>query len=309
MTSSTTQIAPGGMSAQAQKWLAKARKIGAADDANLTLDQQRAQNRQLYHPVSEQAITKHQVTIRNEIIAGVPCLIVDPAKRQENRTILYIFGGAFIRGSAFEDVPISAALAAKTGAQVICPEYRLAPEHPFPAALDDIEAVAKSLMSEERDPLLAGESAGGNLALALIHRLRAQNAPVPKAAALLSPAVDLNDHGETARDDTWCDPTLSPEGSKEIKNLYAAGQDLTNLEISPIYGKFDADFPACFITTGTRDMLLSSCVRLTQTLRNSGANVDLRVWEGMWHVFEFYPEIPESDASLSEIAEFLEKRF
>ncbi|MFT4716411.1 MAG: monoterpene epsilon-lactone hydrolase, partial [Paracoccaceae bacterium] len=159
------------------------------------------------------------------------------------------------------------------------------------------------------ETLLAGESAGGNLALALCHRLRAQGLATPKAAALFSPATDISSRGETALAETCNDPMLSPDRITEVEALYVPNQDLRNPEISPIYGRFGPDFPICFITTGTRDLLLSSCVRLAHVMRQSGATVDLRVWEGMWHVFEFYPEIPESDASLTEIADFLESQF
>ena len=82
---------------------------------------------------------------------------------------------------------------------------------------------------------------------------------------------------------------------------------VTNPEVSPVYGEFDASFPPTLITTGTRDLLLSSCVRLARVMREAGAQVDLRVWEGMWHVFEFYPDIPEAEASLKEIAGFLDE--
>lgn len=221
--------------------------------------------------------------------------------------ILYIFGGGFSVGSPLEDIPISASLAAKTGAQVISPAYRLAPEHPFPAALDDISAVAGQIFTDDHTACIAGESAGANLALALMHRLRQANQPVPHAAALLSPPTD-----KTTRDDSFHvgrDPTLNAARIKQIEDAYIGNHDRANPEISPLYGTFDSHFSPSIITTGTRDLLLSSCVRLARVMREAGTSADLRVWEGMWHVFEYYPEIPEADASLTEIAAFLEHHF
>ena len=203
--------------------------------------------------------------------------------------------------------PLARHLPLKTGAQVISPAYRLAPEHPFPAALDDIATVARQIFTNDHNACIAGESAGANLALGVMHRLRQANLPMPQAAALLSPPTD-----KTMRDDSFNlgrDPTLKPARIKQIEDAYIGDHDRSNPEISPIYGAFDAHFPPSIITTGTRDLLLSSSIRLARVMREAGMVVDLRVWEGMWHVFEYYPEIPEADASLTEIAAFLERHF
>ncbi len=126
---------------------------------------------------------------------------------------------------------------------------------------------------------------------------------------MFSPVSDLGDLGDSLLCNAGQDPTLSPGRIPEVEEAYVAGADTTNPEVSPIYGKFDADFPPTFITSGTRDLLLSSCVRLARVMHDAGASVDLRIWERMWHVFEFYSEIPESDASLSEISVFLDRFF
>ena len=104
------------------------------------------------------------------------------------------------------------------------------------------------------------------------------------------------------------DPVLRADEGPNITIAYLAGHDVTDPEASPVFGAFDAAFPPTLITTGTRDMLLSSCVRLARVMREGGAAVDLRVWEGLWHVFEFYPDIPEAELSLTEIADFLRPR-
>ena len=199
---------------------------------------------------------------------------------------------------------IIAALATGTGATVIAPRYRLAPEHPFPAGLDDCTAVLRALLGDPgRIVTLAGESAGGNLALAATLRLMEEGAPLPRALALMSPAAALDDLGDSYEMDR--DPTLSRDRLDSGHALYAPGADLTDPGISPIYGTITADFPPLLMTSGTRDMLLSGCLRFARVLREAGGTVDLRVWEGMWHVFEFYPDLPEADASLAELAQFL----
>lgn len=295
---------PAQISVEAENWLKNASDNGS--DV-LPIKAQRQRDYKASLPVSKNALKHHQVTTTEIEINGVRCMILDPQERRRNRTIMYIFGGGYTVGSPFEDIPISAALAAKTGAQVISPAYRLAPEHPFPAALNDISAVAQQIFTNDHTACIVGESAGANLALGLMHRLRQTNQPVPRAAALLSPPTD-----KTTRDDSFYagrDPTLNAARIIQIEDAYIGDHDRTNPEISPLYGTFDAHFPPSIITTGTRDQLLSSSVRLARVMREAGTSVDLRVWEGMWHVFEYYPEIPEADASLTEIAAFLERYF
>lgn len=309
MSPKTTTASPGAISRAALDWLKAAADLPQKEFDADTIEAVRRQTRQAAVTVSNAAVKSHGVLISELQIAEVPVMVIDPSVRQGNRTLLYLFGGGFTLGSPFEDLPISAALAAKTGAQVIAPDYRLAPEHPYPAALDDIEAVASAVLQDNPRALLAGESAGANLALALTHRLRTKAAAVPGALALLSPPTNFADQGESAKPENHCDPTLSPKRTRQVEAAYIGDQSLQNPELSPIYGQFDASFPACFITTGTRDMFLSSSIKLDRVLRQSGAKVDLRIWEGMWHVFEYYPEIPESDASLTEIARFLNSHF
>jgi hypothetical protein len=198
--------------------------------------------------------------------------------------------------SHFPPLFTNAALCTKVG-------YRLAPEHPFPAGLDDITAVAREILANSDRVVFAGESAGATLLLSAIHRMRSAGVPTPVAAALMSPATDqgcIGDSFETARD-----PTLTQERVAQVPSIYAPGQDLSNPDISPIFGTFDVNFPPLFVTTGTCDLFLCQSVRLAQVMRDANATIDLRVWEGMWHVFEFYPDLPEAKASIAEISEFL----
>lgn len=245
------------------------------------------------------------VTLRDRVIGGVPCLHVSPATQLVEWSILYGFGGGFVEGSPLEDLTIIASLCERTGAQVIAPDYRLAPEHPWPAGLDDAFAVYRALAHEPF--AIVGESAGGNLALCLMLQAQAHGIGLPKAAALLSPWCDLTHSGDSLTFNDGRDPTLNRRASRDAASHYIGRNAADDPLISPIYAPFAADFPPCIITTGTRDLLLSQAARLSERLRESGVRVDLRVWDGLWHVFEWYDPLPEAQQSLAQIAAFLSK--
>jgi acetyl esterase/lipase len=237
-------------------------------------------------------------------VGGVPCLEVSgPASVG---TVLYFFGGGHTVGSPEEDIVITAPLAIDAGARVVAVRYPLAPEHPYPAAVDTAEAVYRALLDELGDvPLVvAGESAGGNLALALTQRARAAGLRLPTALALLSPWSDLAFGGDSHRTDR--DPTLQM-GTGELvvmADMYRGAAAVDDPLVSPIHADFTG-FPPTLITTGTRDLLLSDCVRVHAGMETDGVDVTLRVWEGMWHVFEFYRELPEARASMAEVCAFV----
>ena len=190
-----------------------------------------------------------------------------------------------------------------TGAALIIPSYRLAPEHPWPAAIDDGFSVYQALC--KRPFACVGEFAGGNLVLAAMLRSKRAGCTLPRALALLSPWCDLNMSSDSQIFNDARDPSLKIQESKMFAWLYAGDHDNTNANISPINGSFDSAFPPCFITTGTRDLLLSLSVRIARCLRESGVKVDLQVWEGLWHIFEWQPRIPEAQQCIRNIAAFL----
>ena len=131
---------------------------------------------------------------------------------------------------------------------------------------------------------------------------------MPRACALLSPWVDATNAGDSLVFNDGRDPTLTRAYVDNASGLFAGGIDPLDPDLSSLYADYDATFPPTLITTGTRDLRLSHCVNIAGVLRDAGADAELRVWEEMWHVFEFYPQIPEGRASLREIGEFLESR-
>lgn len=229
-------------------------------------------------------------------------------KRDEPTMLLYFFGGGFVVGGPIEDLPIMAGLSHRLGVRCVAPNYRLAPEYAFPYALDDVQTVYRAIL-EEYEPdrvLIAGESAGGNLGLSLLLRCKSDGLPMPAGVALMSPWSDLSNNGNTTNMAMGFDPTLDyQQHLRSGAEAYIDCADATDPLISPIYGAYDSTFPPILITTGTRDLFLSDCARLSTNLRQAGSDVSLHVWEGMWHVFEFYPDVPESHDSLDEIAQFL----
>jgi epsilon-lactone hydrolase len=299
---------PTGISQGAQRFINEAQPLSVVDTAPAALA---ALRKEIFAQVAPggAAIQKSLgVTVMKSEVAGVPVQWISPRDHGSNQVILYFFGGGYITGSPEEDLGITARISEFSGCKVCAPYYRLSPEHPYPAALEDAWLVYKTLHDQHsaRSLALAGESAGGNLALALISAIGLKGLEMPAALALLSPWCDLTHSGDTIKTLDGIDPTLDLEHQlQHMARAYAGGRALESPEISPLFSELSAGFPATVISTGTRDLLLSDCARLSTKLRAAGVKVDLHVWEGMWHVFEYYPELPEAEASIRNIAAFL----
>ncbi len=259
-----------------------------------------------FQPAAARAIKRHQLQIEHTTIAGVEVeRITSHATDTIKGTMMYIFGGGFIVGCPASDYPIIGALAEYCQLEIYAPKYRLAPEHPAPAAATDCFAVWQTITQQTSKPLfLAGESAGGNLALVIAQQAIATNSRLPNAMALLSPAVDLRTDESLFAPTTHSDPTLAFRRIGEIARAYAHNKDLTKAHISPLFGDMQG-LPPSIITTGTRDLLMAMCLRLYRQLKRTNVTVECHVWDGLWHVFEYYDDYPEADESLREIAAFL----
>jgi monoterpene epsilon-lactone hydrolase len=245
-------------------------------------------------------------------IAGHPVLEVTPkdySSDKSGKAMLYFYGGGHIVGSPEEDLPIMVPLANQLGSKIYAHRYPLAPESPFPAAVNAATEVYGWLSKKygSHNLVVTGESAGANLALGTLLKARDEQLGMPAALALLSPWADIAGNGDSHNVDI--DPTLSMDSIGNTAARAYVNDDsslLANPYCSPIHGEYDSSFPATLITTGTRDFLLSDCARLSTRMRLSGVDVSLHLWEGLWHVFEFYPQIPEAGQSLREIANFLD---
>jgi len=204
---------------------------------------------------------------------------LDPGDR---RLFYDMHGGALVMGGGEVCKARAQGMAAKVGARVVSVDYRMPPDHPYPASLDDCLTVYRALLNE-RDPaeiIVGGGSAGGNLAAALILRARDEGLPLPAGLVLLSPELDLTESGDTFHTNAGIDPM----GTLMLPNLlYAGGADLADPYLSPLFGDFTKGFPPTLLTSGTRDLFLSNTVRMHRALRDAGIDAELHVLEAAVH--------------------------
>jgi acetyl esterase/lipase len=228
-----------------------------------------------------------------------------PDNRRRDKVILYLHGGGFILGSARTNLATALRIGPAAGAGVLSVDYRLAPEHPYPAALDDALAAYRWLLGngyDGDDIAVYGDSAGGGLALSLVLAARAAKLPLPAAVAVLSPMVDLTLAGDTRITLAGSDPVVTDGGERH--RLYPGSHDPRDPLISPVFADF-AGFPPLLIQVGTREMLLSDAARLARRARADGVAVTLDVWDGMWHGWQEHATAPEAVQACAEIATFL----
>ena len=240
-------------------------------------------------------------------VGGVRVYEIVPhgVEASDRRVYLDIHGGEFIFGAGECCRSMAIGTAARLGARVWSVDYRMPPDHPFPAGLDDCVTVYAALVAE-RDPgeiIVGGASAGANLAAALILRARDEGLPLPAAAVLQTPAVDLTSSGDSLQTNRGLDPLITDGDSPGIR-MYAAGRELTEPHLSPLYGDLAAGFPPTILTTGTRDMLLSDTVRMHRALRAAGVAAELHVTEAGGHG-GFFGMAPEDEAITVEVRRFL----
>jgi acetyl esterase/lipase len=255
----------------------------------------------------EKAIQAFDGVIEMIDVNGIGCRQLTPRgwRSAHDRVILYAYGGGYVSGSTSEDQVITAPLAQRSSTRIVMVEYRLSPQHPYPLPQQDMRQVYTALLEHygaER-LIVSGESAGGNQALSLMQHARDNGQALPRCAVLFSPWCDLANQGDSHIFNDARDPTLNNDWVDIAADLHAGDCPLDDPGLSPLHGDMRG-LPPCIITTGSRDLLLSQCLRLAAKLHTAGVECDLRVWEGLWHVFEFYP-IPEAQLSIGEIAAFI----
>lgn len=205
--------------------------------------------------------------------------------------ILYCHGGGYSTGSCLYARTLTNKLAASTSMDVCCFDYRLAPEHPYPAATEDAMKAWNYLMLSgygARDVILAGDSAGGNLALALAHQLKKEGRILPRGIVLMSPWTDLTSSGKTHITKADIDPVLNREYVERMIKAYAGEADLEDCMVSPLFGDFTG-FPPTYIQVGENEILLSDALSLHKKMVKENVPVKLDTFEGMWHVFQMSP--------------------
>ena len=205
--------------------------------------------------------------------------------------ILYCHGGGYSTGSSLYARTLTGKLAMSTSMDVLSFDYRLAPEHPYPAATEDAMRVWNYLMLlgyGARDIILAGDSAGGNLSLSLTLKLKEEGRLLPRGLVLMSPWTDLTSSGKSHMSKAEIDPVLNAPYLEEMIRNYAEGQELTNPLISPLFGDY-VGFPPTYIQVGNNEILLDDSVMLYKKLLKANVSVRLDIFKGMWHVFQMSP--------------------
>jgi len=245
---------------------------------------------------------------------GVKAYMVTPSSippQNRNRLLVHVHGGCFVSFPGESGTVEAVYMAGIGGFRVISVDYRMPPDHPYPAALDDAITAWKAAtrMASPKNMAIFGSSAGGNLTLAMVLRAKQDKLPLPAAIAPGTPMSDLTNAGDSFETNAMLDNVLVASGANCDKRaaLYTASRDPKDPLLSPVYGDLRG-FPPAILTTGTRDLLLSSTVRVHRKLRQAGVEAVLQVYEGQSHA-HYYRDVsaPETREAFTEIAQFFDK--
>ena len=246
----------------------------------VSLNLQRSLIRQAYRT----SVPPRSVRFTRDTLGQIPVLRSQMNNRSTG-TILYLHGGGYILGSAATHKGIAGYLAKLTGCEVIVPDYRLAPEHPYPAAPDDAETVFQALVAEGKPAqqiAIAGDSAGGGLALVLAMRLRGHGLPLPSSITCFSPWTDLTSQQLYSPE---CEPVLHGSWVFKAAKMYAGEDALTNPMISPVFGDLTG-LPPTLVQVGSQEILLNDATRLAEAAKAAQVDVTLEIYNSLWHVFQ-----------------------
>jgi len=250
------------------------------------------------------------VTVTCTHANGIPVAWIKTENAPPEKVILYLHGGGYVLGGLESHQMLCGTLAKQAGLNLLLPEYRLAPEHPFPAALEDVSQTYAWLLDQNYKPeniFIAGDSAGGGLAIATALHLRESGLPLPAALICLSPWADLTFQGQTHQTQTDAEVLLRADELQEWAGFYAAGHDRSHPLISPVYADFSG-LPRLFIQVGSDEVLLDDARRLAEKAKSDGVDVALNIWPGMWHVWHSLGAfMPESRQAFQEISAFIQQ--
>lgn len=261
------------------------------------------------------------IMIEAQAPAGVTCTPVEAGGvsaewsvadgADQNKVILYVHGGGYVMGSAGSHRDMTGRLSQAAGARVLSLNYRLAPEHPFPAPVDDAVAAYRWLLGQgiqASNIAIAGDSAGGGLALAALIAIRDAGEPMPAAGIGISPWVDMEGMGESMTTRAAVDPVVQKEGLLGMAKIYLGGADPKNPLAAPLHANL-AGLPPLLIQVGDAETLLDDATRITERARKADVDVTLKIWDEMPHVWHlFAPILPEGQQAIEEIGTFFKEQ-
>ncbi len=251
------------------------------------------------------------VGIESEQLGGVTCEKLSQPGSGQTRAILYLHGGGFVAGAPSTHRPLTWRLARHTNLPVHVVDYRLAPEHSFPAGLDDCFSAYQALLAdgiESRHIAIIGDSAGGNLTLAVTLKAKMQNVPLPGCLVCLSPVTDLLEPGPSQRENAHSDALFVASSFTTMVEAYCPGHDASDPLISPLRGDLSALPPTLLQCSGT-EMLRDDSVRIAEKMRAAGTPVELEVWPKVPHVWQLLADVvPEARHAISNICRFVTTR-
>ena len=249
-----------------------------------------------------------QVRYRRDVVGGAPGWWCEPPDATPGARLLYLHGGCYVVGSAEALRNFAGQFAVRIRAKAFVPDYRLAPENPFPAAVDDALAVYQGLAEDAERIVVAGDSAGGGLTLALLATLARQTGrhPQPLGAAVLSPWTDLALTGDSMTTRATADPIFTKAVLAHLAGLYLQGADPMDPRASPLYGTLPPAMPPIRIDVGEDEVMLDDSLRYAQRLQDANLSVAVHVWGGMLHVFQSgVGRLSAADESMDGIGAFL----
>jgi epsilon-lactone hydrolase len=277
-------------------------------DAPLDLGGDVAEQRVIFEEMMTAIPVPADVTTSSGSLGGIPVVNVEAAGADHASVIFYLHGGAYAIGTAASSVGLASDLGRRAGARLVTVDYRLAPEHPHPAAIDDAVAAYRGLLDSgipASTIAIAGESAGAGLAAATLVALKHAGLPQPTGAVLMSPWADLTLSGDSISAKAAVDPALTPEGLRRRAADYVPAGDRTADLVSPIFADLTG-LPPLLIQAGSHEILLDDATRLASRAAAADVAVRLEITPGVPHVFQgFAAMLHEGDAALTSAGEFL----
>lgn len=251
------------------------------------------------------------VEVENINIGGIDAAWIRPSGADKTKVLLHLHGGGYVTGSIASYLRMCILMAQTLKVSVLLPAYRLTPEHPFPAALDDTLKIYRWILTQghrSKDIIISGDSAGGGLCIASVLALRELGDALPTAVVCMSPWVDLTLQGRTHITNSKTEAMLNADSLREWAQAYTSQENFCNPLVSPIFSDFH-NFPPLLIQVSSDEVLLDDAIALAEKAKAAGVDVSLKIWDGLWHVWQVVGDaIPESKMAFDEIEAFIRPR-